>query len=1022
MNPLVIFISYSRRDGMDAAVRLAESLRNATPPIAPRIDLEEPRGYPFPRFLDAAIQGCDVVLFLATPASVASSWCMREVSRAQRIGKRILTVLLHSEAELPFELEELPPPLDFTTSWSSGWNDLQGELGLINSLEARLKALRTELSALDGDAALILNASRREKRRAELVEQIAEFERLQRDPEGALRDQVESVRSGQERQRNAASTVPVGSAVRSVNEPPTLIQSEFRDRVDQLELLRRRLSEPVTRLVAIVGPGGIGKTAMMSRLLEEARKAPHHWCVRGLDYMAASGFRPLRPAVILDNLRKLVPDPAARAQLTELLSDPALPLAEKLDAVVGALEGVTLVVIDDTEALLDAHGQLRDSDLDEFVRSVLQRPDHNVKLIVLGREVPEHLLQEYHENVGLLNLDRGLPAEDAHAFLRELDSNDVAGLKSAPEELLERVRQVTGGHPRALETLYGILSNDRQTSLQRLLAELEQLPAEDGIPEFLIGRLIGLLEDDDRRIVQILAAYRRPVPPSAVDHMLEWYLPGRRSEPALQRLANARIIRRVGDLYYIPPAPDGEWLLMGLPEGSAADLDLPNPVPTQISLLHRAADYFKGTRKRRVQGIDDLSSELAEIELRMRAGEYYPALECIDAIDSEYLSQWGYRDLVIPWREQLIGKLNNSYQEMVNLSWLATASLQQDKHEPAIDHLNAALSIARDSADALNQIRMQVNLGSAHYDDGDVSRATHYYQDALNGAQRARKPLQEAKAREGLCLCLAETGQFEAALRQCEAAFTALNFVRRSDNRRLRSEGRRLEAELRLDGSWIHRLMGEEERAREWLRSGRDIASDVDPHRLEGQFLEGEAEVQISTGRWRDAVRAAGDAVAIGVRTRDLQLCREAGRTLALAHLGNGDVEAACAAADAAARYRRSRRALGAFTVQGMTAFRTGQRDKARLAFYDARVRAEELLDSEQRNFQLLETLGLTSCGLALCGDEAQFRKAVGWYGKARAVTTSRGVVQRSLVLLDELSAGRESVVANIRRVAAGDL
>ena len=173
-------------------------------------------------------------------------------------------------------------------------------------------------------------------------------------------------------------------------------------------------------------------------------------------------------------------------------------------------------------------------------------------------------------------------------------------------------------------------------------------------------------------------------------------------------------------------------------------------------------------------------------------------------------------------------------------------------------------------------------------------------------------------------------------------------------------------------------------------------------------------------GHPAQAIEPATEAVLIGARTRNPNLSRDANTSLALAYLCACNLNAASEAADAASKYRRSRRALGAYALQGITAYRKGDLEKARLAFQDAHVQAEMLRSRERRNYQVFDLDGLALCGLALCDDHKLFDHAVRAYREARAITREQGVVRRALCLLDEFGHDSEEL-SRVRRAATGD-
>jgi tetratricopeptide (TPR) repeat protein len=1014
MRQLVVFISYSRFDGKELAARLYDALPTLSPPIQPTIDFAITPGYRFEAGIQKAIGDCDVVLFVVTRDSVQSDWCKRELGHAIEIGKRVLCLRVHEDAAPLLALEGLSS-IDFTGGWRKGWRGLQQALARIDAPEARVEELEEQRRLL---ARKLQQASGPSQKRVErdlrgIEERIREEQRRLHDLTSLRQAVDESVQRGQA-QEKAGEAAPINRlGIRSVNDPTPPLPNQFLDRVLESHLLNERLADASIKLVAVTGRDGIGKTALASQLLYRLRKDPSRLPVDAFIYLTTQGTRPVTAAILLEDLRKVVPDHTAAARLAERLNDAALSLPEKLDEVVAELAGTrVLVVIDNAERLLDAALQLRDPELDELIKGLLLRHDHGVKLVLVTRDRPDPLLRRFPGSARLLELDKGLPTADAHEFLRNLDNNNILGLQSAPEEHLERARQLTNGHPRALEAVFSTLETDPEASLPKLLNEMEQLPANQDMVRHVIVRMFDRLDPIDRRVMQALAVYGRPVRAAAVDHLLRSYLEGYESEPTLRRLLERRLVRRDGDYFYLP-SPDGELMLDSVPRGEAADRDRDPPPLTQLALLNRAAAYFLGTRKARVVQIDDLSAQFAEIDLRMRGEDYMSALALISHIDHEYLRSWGQSDAVAHWREQLRGHLDDPNAELHNLTMLALARRQQDDHRRAIEVLMEAEQRATELGYRPDLVRIRIALASARWENGEASRAAELYEQALRAASR-RMPLQEAKARSGLLLCLGETGRFQPALDQLSAA---RGILEKLDD----EESQVLEAELLLNAGWLHGLVGRTEKALESLREGRKLAHRLHEELLEGMCLNAEAAALIDEGLPHQAIEPAADAVAIGTRTHNPNLSREANGTLALAYLCIGNMEAASVVAEAAARFRRSRRALGAFALRGITAFRVGEEETARLAFLDAHVQAEILRERENSNFQVLDTHGLVLCGLALCGDVDQFDRAISAYQEARRITSEPSATRRSRRLLAELSRGRDpDELAAVRHAAAG--
>jgi tetratricopeptide (TPR) repeat protein len=1013
MRQLLAFISYSQADGRSFASRLHDHLRGVSPPVEPWIDLDKPRGYRFPQQIARAIGGCDLLLFVLTADSVESDWCLRELNHATRIGKRVL-VLQKDSAVDPLDILEFDglPPIDFT-DWECGWSELKRQLFLIDAPDARIESFENQRSVFTRKAR---NAhgplrERYEQKAAEFGERIADERRRQERPG---KDDLHRMHPGQvgEDADDATALERPSSGTRIISEPPPRFPNLFLDRVIETRRLEDRLSDPSIRLLAIVGGVGIGKTAIISRLVDDLRSMTGQLPLDAFLYLPADGSRPIGPAMLLEELSEAVPGKGAGAGLHEHLNNPALALSGKLDATLEQLAGSRVVVIiDSAEELLDRGGRIRDYELEELLKELLIRHDHRVQLVLATHSAPEPLLRQFPLSADRILVDNGLPGPDARRFLRSLDSGGIHGLGSASQEHLEEVRRLTEGNPRALELVYSVLKGDPELSLPQLLSEMNGACEDEDILGYLVGRLFDRLDPVELRVMQVLSIYGRPVPPTAVDYLSQWYLPGYESEPILRRLLDRRLARQDRDRFYIPRSPDGQRLLDGIPLGRPADRDHETPPLTRLAMFQLAAEYFKTQRKQRVERIGDLSPWFAEIDLRIRGKDYRTALELMYRIDVDHLAGWGQSNAVAPWREELRGKLGDQRWELHNLSLLANAKRLEEDLDGAKTLLTEAERVAKKLRDEQNLVRLHNDLGSVNFDNGAVTQAASYYEQARRAAHKQQMKLEEAKAHEGIMLCDAEMGKFPRALNHYRGAHEALDGLDDKESEILRIE-------LLLNLAWIHSQLGNDVEARDQLREGRELARQRREELLEGMFLNLEAQVLID-GHPAQAIGPATEAVRVGARTRNRNLSRDANTSLALAHLCVGNLKAASEAADAASKYGQSRRALGAFALQGITAYRMGDLEKARLAFQDAHLQAERLRKCEPRNYQVFDLDGLAWCGLALCYDHELYDEAIRAYHEARAITRAPGAVRRAMRLLDELGHD-QGELSRVRRAASG--
>jgi hypothetical protein len=107
--------------------------------------------------------------------------------------------------------------------------------------------------------------------------------------------------------------------------------------------------------------------------------------------------------------------------------------------------------------------------------------------------MPAALLKVEPARQRQLRLAEGLGSPDAENVLRALDDDGRLGLRDAPGELLDGLRQHTRGFPRALEAVKAILDGDDTLTPRDLLDRTGQLP-EDQVVQVLIGEAYDLLD------------------------------------------------------------------------------------------------------------------------------------------------------------------------------------------------------------------------------------------------------------------------------------------------------------------------------------------------------------------------------------------------------------------------------------------------------------------------------------------------------------------------------------------------
>jgi tetratricopeptide (TPR) repeat protein len=862
------FISYSRIDAEDFALRLYDALTTGTPPVAAWVDQRRVR--PGDRWDDKiveAIRACGCLLFLMTRDSVRSrSNCSEEWSRALRYKKPVVPLLFDVDADPPFGFERRQR-IDFTGDFERALSELRGHLEWLGSPLGILDTLQNQLSDALDQLARERDPQKRtriEQDIAHLEQQIAEQQRIVDDPQAAAERVEESIRRGLERERKPER--PVSGLARSkfINPPPGIAPSYFQDRHIETGLIASFLRDHALRLMTVVGRGGVGKTALVCRLLKEIETGEFPeghgaFQVDGIVYLSANGTRRVTFPNLFNDLSKLLPDNAA-SQMQELFKDAQITPAEKMRALLAYFrEGCIVLLLDNFEDVLNSETRtIKDSELLEALGALLTLPPHGVKVLVTTRIAPWDLAQLEPALQNRLDLDEGLPSPYAENILREMDVDGKVGLSTAPEALLEEARRRTRGYPRALEALFAILSADRNVSLREILDDTDRVLPEN-VVEKLVGEAFSSLDVTAQRVIQALAVYGSPVTPVAVDYLLQPYLQGVNSSAVLGRLVNMQFVRKESGRYYLHPIDRG-YALSRIPRGSQRNLDDPDSF-TQIALQRRGANFFKQARKAREdwKTIADLAPQLAEFDLRCASQDYETAAAVLAEIDGNYLALWGHNTKVIELRTMLVDHLTDTRQQEANLYRLADALRCVGEMDRAVSFAQRALEIAEARHDIRATGSHYGNLGLIYYESGEAAKAIELHTKSLQISRSLGDEGAQSSSLNNLANAYADEGNLTGAI---ECYEQALEISRRYHARR--SEGIFLG---NLGRAYLD--LGDARKAYAYFDEALAIAREINNRVWQAIDTYYLGMTHTRTGMFREGIRSLEEALSISQETQD---------------------------------------------------------------------------------------------------------------------------------------------------------
>jgi tetratricopeptide (TPR) repeat protein len=1013
------FISYSSV-GLDSAIKLADELAAGPPTYPVWLDKRRLRpGEDWRAQVGEAIKTCKGMIFVMTTDSVRlDSVSQDEWVRALKCKKPVIPLRLDRDAELPFGLESREY-IDFS-SFDSGVARLRKHLDWMDSPDGQLQALKYRLS----DAQRELPRAEPEQQArirediAELERQIAQQQMVIDNPKAAQERVQKSIDAGLEVERRPAKPVGGIAVSKFIYPPPLIAPTWFQDRTFETGQIGKFLKDESLRLMTVVGRGGVGKTAMVCRLLRslEGGQLPDGGgalTVDGIVYLsAARSFHRTSLPDLYAGLTRLLPDETVK-QLDSVYKNPQATTRATMEALVEAFpNGRTVVLLDNFEDMLAIEtGQIKDAELNDALRALMELPPHGLKIIITTRVAPGGLALVQPGLQRRLDLDTGLEHPFAETILRAMDADGKVGLRDAPETLLSKARERTRGYPRALEHLFGILSADRDTSLQDILDNTKQFLPEQ-VVAVLVGEAFSRLDLTAQRVMQALAVYRYPVPPAAVDFLLQPHVPGIDSGRVLSRLVNMQFARRDAGRYYLHQV-DRDYALSQIAEGDRADRDAVVPPLTRFALRSRAAEWFKLSRKPREawKTLTDLGAQLSEFELRCEGGDFDTAAAVLLEFDFEYVYLWGHYRLMTELHERLQGKITDPGLAAASAGNLGSAYYRMGQVQRAIGFYEKALQLARDHHNRWGEGTWIGNLANCVSDLGQNARAIEYYEKSLAINREVGDRVGESNALGNLAIRYSEMGQNTRAFEYVERALAIDREVESRD-----SEATDLEA---LGNR--HLDLGRPDEALRCHIEALAIARSIGYRLIEAACHANMVELHVSQSNWGEATREFEQAVEIADDIGYLDVSREARVNLALVNLYQNNLAVARDMVEAARKCGVPLRNHSTLAMLGVVVLRQGDLNTAKEAFTTAINEASRLIDLTADLFAALDVKGLALCGLALCGDTVQIPAAKTAYSAARAVTSDAGIVRAVLQRFDALAqADSGGILAEVRPVAAG--
>ncbi len=730
-----IFISYARADGDGFAQQLYSHLKKQNVEVWWDLTNINP-GEHFNRSIDRGLQEARAILVLLTKGAVLSTQVESEWNEAMNHFTPIFPLLMQG-CEIPRPLSVLQY-IDFTQSYDPAFNELVGALYKLE--EDYLDHLNQIYSAYLEAQRDAPNPDRFNDKISSLQRKIEDFKR---QTKRVSKSQLQGTRTVRRKKQ---------SRVRVVGSRPTYVAELFKDRADEQKKMYSLLMEDSTRIVSIIGRGGMGKTALAARVLSGLEQnTDGKTTVDGILYLSTRTFGVSLERLFLDCETMI--GGAKAAALKRVWEDPSLEPEEKGLHLLKTLSGgFYIILLDNLEDILDDQGNPRDIGLRSLIDNFLQMKSSS-RMLITSR-IPLALRSELSGFDQRIYLQEGLPVADGVALLRDLDPHDRYGLKSESDELLNQFATQMHGVPRAFEVAVSILANDPFRSINDLLNDFH---LKKDVAQKFVEDHYYRIDLDARQVMDAVAVFARPVTAAALGYLLKPFAPNVNIPDVVNRLLDSHILAVDRTTKTVTMHPiDRDYAYSQLPETGKYNR-------TQLEL--GAAAWYRSQQKesRDRQTIQELEPNILEFEHLLRADAYDKAMEAL-SVFSAHLTWGGHAGRAREMIAQLDGKLHDERALMLYYYAKGDNMVLFGDFDKSRPYLADALALASKFDDLWVEANVVSLIGAAEKGVGKVEAAVEHYLRALKLFQASGNSEEEK-------YCLIDTGLTYAGMGNARECF-----------------------------------------------------------------------------------------------------------------------------------------------------------------------------------------------------------------------------------------------------------
>jgi tetratricopeptide (TPR) repeat protein len=494
--------------------------------------------------------------------------------------------------------------------------------------------------------------------------------------------------------------------------------------------------------VVLKGPGGIGKSTLTTRTAANLRR-------KGYEFIVVRGETTIEQILEAIFKKAAALEVKDAEKIYESNAEPREKLSSYLEQFL--LKQKVVLILDNFEENQDEQkaGEFKKERLEKFLWFFRDSLTHRDTFLMFSTR---YTLPGFESPDITMNIPEFSPVE-----FRKMLLNSKA-LKSLEGKSAKTLMEEIGGNPRALDLLDSIAYRKYKQQdftweqLKNLIPKLREriirkkARGDDFTPLFL-DTLFGYLSQPQRRLLDVLAIYRHPVPEEAVI-ALDVVM----AEEDRVKLDDLSLLECMDledkDMYYVHRLT-AQYLLQQMKAGE------------RKRYHQQAAGYFVALRDEEGKVLlDDF------IEARwhyLQAGEWNRAAEITFSLE-DYLSLRGYPQWAMELLQELELTKTGEEHQSVTHNRLGKLYLHFGEYNKALSHYKKALKIDEYRNDSQKVAADLHQIGMIYQYKGDYEAALTHYQKAMAEFEKIGALKEISAVLHQIGMIYQYKGDYEAAL------------------------------------------------------------------------------------------------------------------------------------------------------------------------------------------------------------------------------------------------------------------